>query len=72
MSPDSLFDPPPRVAPDDREADTHAAAPPRRPGLTRRGLALLLALTALISGAAGAGLLLATGAGGGTTSTTIT
>jgi putative serine protease PepD len=39
---------------------------------TRRGLALLLVLTALISGAAGAGLLLATGAGGRTTKTTIT
>ena len=39
---------------------------------TRRGVALLLVLTALISGAAGAGLLLATGAGGHTTSTTIT
>jgi putative serine protease PepD len=39
---------------------------------TRRGLALLLVLTALISGAAGAGLLLATGAGGRTTNTTIT
>jgi putative serine protease PepD len=40
--------------------------------LTRRGLALLLVLTALISGAAGAGLLLATGARGRTTNTTIT
>jgi putative serine protease PepD len=40
--------------------------------LTRRGLALILVLTALISGAAGAGLLLATGAGGRTTNTTIT
>ncbi len=72
MSPDSLFNPPPRVAPDEHEADTHAAPPTRAPGPTRRGLALLLALTALISGAAGAGLLLVTGAGGSTTSTTIT
>jgi len=72
MSPDSLFNPPPRVEPDDREADAHTGPPPRRPGLTRRAAALLLALTALVSGAAGAGLLLATGAGGGTTSTTIT
>jgi putative serine protease PepD len=72
MSPDSLFTEPPRFEPDDRDTDTHAAPPPRRPGITRRGLALLLALTALISGAAGAGLLLATGVGGGSTSTTIT
>jgi S1-C subfamily serine protease len=72
MSPDSLFDPPPRVAPDAHEADTRPTPPPQRPGLTHRGLALLLALTALVSGAAGAGLLLATGVGGSTTSTTIT
>jgi putative serine protease PepD len=38
----------------------------------RRGLALLLAVTALLGGAAGAGLVLATGAGDHTAATTIT
>jgi putative serine protease PepD len=73
MSPDSLFNEPPRYEPDEPAepaADTRPAPPPRRPGITRRGLAALLTLTALISGAAGAGLLLATGAGGGSASTT--
>jgi putative serine protease PepD len=73
MSPDSLFNEPPRFEPAEPAApaaDTRPAPPARRPGITRRGLAALLALTALISGAAGAGLLLATGAGGGSSSTT--
>jgi putative serine protease PepD len=72
MSPDSLFTAPPPVAHDDHDADPPAGPSPRRRAITTRGLALLLALTALVSGAAGAGLLLATGAGGGNTSTTIT
>ena len=46
--------------------------PPPRRSITSRTLAALLVLTALVSGAAGAGLLLATGAGNHTTSTTIT
>ena len=67
----SLFrDPPP--PPDEDDPVTHAPPPPRRRSITTRGLGALVALTALISGAAGAGLLLATGAGSHTTSTTIT
>ena len=67
----SLFTPTP---PDDDCAETYAPPPPppRRPAVTTRGLAALVALTALVSGAAGAGLLLATGAGDQPTSTTIT
>jgi S1-C subfamily serine protease len=73
MSENSLFTPAPPAPPDDDGADTYAPPPPpRRPSITTRGLAVLLALTALVSGAAGAGLLVATGVGDGTTSTTIT
>jgi putative serine protease PepD len=74
MSSNSLFTPTPPVPPDDDDGDAHTPAgpPPRRPGITTRGLAALIALTALVSGAAGAGVLVATGAGDRTTSTTIT
>jgi putative serine protease PepD len=70
MSRNSLFTPPPFA--DDEDADVHAAppAPPRRRPNAPRGLALLFALTALIGGAAGAGLVLATGAGDGSATTT--
>jgi putative serine protease PepD len=70
MSRNSLFTPPPFA--DDEDADVHAAppAPPRRRPNAPRGLALLFALTALIGGAAGAGLVLATGAGDGNATTT--
>ena len=67
----SLFRDPP-APPDEDDPVTHAPPPPRRRSITTRGLAALVALTALVSSAAGAGLLLATGAGNQTTSTTIT
>jgi putative serine protease PepD len=66
----SLFrEPPP---PDADDPVGYDPPPPRRRSTTTRGLAALVGLTALVSGAAGAGLLLATGAGNHTTSTTIT
>src|SRR5689334_21858336 len=68
----SLFTPRPPVAPPGGDD----SPPPRRPtglGPPRRGLALLLALTAVVGGGAGAGIVLLTGAGGnGSTTTTIT
>jgi S1-C subfamily serine protease len=69
MSQNSLFMQPP--LPDDQDANAAPPRPPRRP-TAPRGLALLLALTALLAGAAGGGLVLATGAGDGSTTTTIT
>ena len=72
MSEHSLFTAPPPRPPDEDDRVPSAAPPPRRPTRSSLGLALLLALTAVISGAVGAGLLLATGAGNHTTSTTIT
>jgi putative serine protease PepD len=71
MTPTSLFAPTPDVPPHDSEDDPQDAPPPRRRGPSR-GLAALLALTALIGGVAGAGLLLVTGAGDSTSTTTIT
>jgi putative serine protease PepD len=69
----SLFDSPPTVPPDDGIADNASGPPPRRPsGPSTRRLAALLAITALVGGAAGAGLVLATGAGDGASTTTIT
>jgi putative serine protease PepD len=70
----SLFTPPP-VAPPDGDDGPPLEPPSRRPtalGPARRGLALLLALTAVLGGSAGAGILLLTGAGDSTTTTTIT
>jgi putative serine protease PepD len=70
---------PPPPDDDDHDHDVAAAAdapaappppPPRRPNVSR-GVALLLALTALVGGAAGAGLVIATGANDGTATTTI-
>jgi len=72
MSEHSLFTAPPPRPPDEDDRVPSAAPPPRRPTRSSLGLALLLALTAVVSGAVGAGLLLATGAGNHTTSTTIT
>jgi putative serine protease PepD len=71
----SLFTPQPPTAPPG-EADGPPDEPPsRRPiafGPARRGLALLLALTAVVGGSAGAGIVLLAGGGDGTTTTTIT
>jgi putative serine protease PepD len=77
----SLFDPLPPSEPEDYDRDYDRRppggsppppAPPRGGGRGpgRRGLALLLAVTALVGGVAGAGLLLLTGAGDATNTTT--
>jgi putative serine protease PepD len=71
----SLFTPQPPIAPPGEGDRPPVEPPPRRPtafGPTRRGLALLLAITAALGGSAGAGLLLLTGAGDRATTTTIT
>jgi putative serine protease PepD len=75
--PNSLFDPPPVTPP---RRDDPAPPPPEPPpaaprrtgsGYTRRGLTVLLALTAALGGAAGAGVYAIAG-GNGSTSTTTT
>jgi putative serine protease PepD len=71
----SLFTPRPPVAPPGGEDGPPDGPPPRRRtafGPARRGLALMLALTAVVGGSAGAGIVLLTGAGDGSTTTTIT
>jgi len=75
MSNSLLTPPPPLVPPDDGDPEPPAQPPPRRPsalGITRRGLIMLLALTAVVGGAAGAGVLAVAGRGNGTTTTTVT
>jgi putative serine protease PepD len=70
----SLLTPRPPLAPPGGDDGRPDEPPSRRPtafGPARRGLALLLALTAVLGGSAGAGILLLTGAGGRTTTTTI-
>ena len=56
-------DRPPRPTRTDADVTPRRRRPRGGPAVTTRGLAALVALTALVSGAAGAGLLLATGAG---------
>jgi putative serine protease PepD len=72
----SLFTPQPPMAPPGADDGPPVDPPARRPiafGPARRGLALLLAVTAVLGGSAGAGIVLLTGAGdGATTTTTIT
>lgn len=71
----SLFTPRPPTAPPDGDDGPPVDPPSRRPtafGPTRRGLALLLALMAVLGGTAGAGILALAGGGGGNTTTTIT
>ena len=71
----SLFTPrPPSTPPggDDGPPDEPPSPHPTGFGPARRGLALMLAVTAVISGSAGAGIVLLTGAGDGSTTTTIT
>jgi putative serine protease PepD len=71
----SLLTPPPPIPPPGGADGPPVEPPSRRPtvfGPTRRGLALLLALTATLGGSAGAGILLLTGAGDHATTTTIT
>ena len=71
----SLFTPrPPSTPPggDDGPPDEPPSLRPTGFGPARRGLALMLAVTAVIGGSAGAGIVLLTGAGDGSTTTTIT
>jgi len=71
----SLFTPRPPIAPPGGDDGPPVEPPSRRPtafGPTRRGLALLLALMAVLGGTAGAGILALAGTGGGNTTTTIT
>jgi putative serine protease PepD len=71
----SLFTPRPPTAPPSGDDGPPVEPPSRRPtafGPTRRGLALLLALMAVLGGTAGAGILALAGGGGGNTTTTIT
>jgi putative serine protease PepD len=68
----SLFTPRPPVAPPRGDDEPPVEPPSRRPtasGPARRGLALLLTLTAVVGGSAGAGIVLLTGADGSTTTT---
>jgi putative serine protease PepD len=70
----SLFTPPPLVPPDHGDYEPpDQPPPPRRSGLdfTRRGMALLLAITAVLGGAVGAGVVAITGGGDSTTTTTV-
>jgi putative serine protease PepD len=71
----SLFTPQPPIAPPGGDDVPPDEPPSRRPIAfrpARRGLALLLVLTAVLGGSAGAGIVLLTGAGDSTTTTTIT
>jgi putative serine protease PepD len=71
----SLFTPQPPSSPPGGDDEPPVEPPSRRPtafGPARRGLALLLAVTAVLGGSAGAGILVLTGATDGTTTTTIT
>jgi putative serine protease PepD len=71
----SLFTPRPPSAPPGGDDGPPVEPPSRRPtafGPTRRGLALLLALMAVLGGTAGAGILALAGGGNGNTTTTIT
>jgi putative serine protease PepD len=78
--PNSLFSPPPPLDPPDAPDRADAAAPPEQPpprrptanGFTRRGLTLLLAVTALAGGAVGAGVIALADGNGSSTSTTVT
>jgi S1-C subfamily serine protease len=67
----SLLQPPPAIPPTDADRERSDQPAPRRPGIGRRALAALLTVAALLGGTAGAGLLVATGAtDGGSTTTT--
>src|SRR5215216_3987361 len=56
----SLLHPPPAPPPTNADGE-RSGQPPRRPGIGRRGLAVLLAIAAVLGGTVGAGLLVVTG-----------
>jgi putative serine protease PepD len=58
----SLLHPPPATPPTDADGERSGQPPRRRPGIGRRGLAVLLAIAAVLGGTVGAGLLVVTGA----------
>jgi putative serine protease PepD len=58
----SLLHPPPATPPTDADGERSDQPPRRRPGIGRPGLAVLLAIAAVLGGTVGAGLLVVTGA----------
>jgi putative serine protease PepD len=58
----SLLHPPPATPPTDADGERSGQPPRRRPGIGRRGLAVLLAIAAVLGDTVGAGLLVVTGA----------